>query len=911
IFKYTYELKPLDEAQTLQALHKPAALKGDFNSPQFTYGEEAIQDILYGKKKQQDGEKQLIEPFQLQLLGQHAEEKIIAKKEKEERRAKYNKEQPVPQTKSFELDSKDLGDPKKIYQKHYQRSIATLPIGKRPGARKLIEKNLIIEGNRVPLPEAVIVKQHKVSTKSLEDLLDKRLLRSELNTTQGTSYELSHDSLIAPIQEAAEKRKRRRLWFVAFGIIGLLLLWGIYERNRANNLASQLSNGIIINPLVIATVDPPSGPAPLDVTFTYRITDSLRNKVKSIWWEFGDGSSSSADSVLHRYDKTGDYEVRLIIIDNNGRPREDLLTITVLPPDTIQSITILPPEPTPIILELIADPSRGTDSLDIFFKYRIRKDTILEFKVNNVEWDFGDGEFSSLDSLTHSYTKSDKYVAKVTVSDISGVKLERTLIIDVPLNDAVISPSSIEIGMDPPNGRAPLTVQFYLSDTIPQRDGEYVWKINDSVFSRSLNPSFTFQRQGTYSVELEIENNNSLKIAPRDIVIGPGINPETIDSEDLVPLPVAIALVEQAEGVAPFEVKFRGDSSTPRNAGLTYYWHFRNNSTSDLQNPSYTFDSPGPYEVILTVTDTLGRVDLDTVPISVKSDSPPTARAVAKINSQEINFQKSAIDNIIEGVAPFTVEFNAEKSVDDVKVERYEWDFDDGVTLSGAKRKHTFIEAKEHNVRLIVEDNRGQSDTVSVKIKVTYKSIDPVIDSENWLKRFIGIQDQNLDSIRDETNSWRKHIIPRDSLNLVVITMDDSPKYATSGNNELPHLLFFFTRRKVFKFRNIINPYSINEMRTERYSLQSLIKVSKRNAKRNARNGNDTISRKFMKPDGTVDIFRSDSEDFENLAELFEKNKTSDKAINFYYTRFPYSYFSQAEQNVLDNYYLVLGQPKE
>lgn len=81
IFKYTYELKPLSEKQARQAFLKPAELEGDdFASPKFTYSKKAI-DLIFNSLK--DSENQLIEPFQLQLLGQHAEEKVIKKKERQ------------------------------------------------------------------------------------------------------------------------------------------------------------------------------------------------------------------------------------------------------------------------------------------------------------------------------------------------------------------------------------------------------------------------------------------------------------------------------------------------------------------------------------------------------------------------------------------------------------------------------------------------------------------------------------------------------------------------------------------------------------------------------------------------------------------------------------------------------------
>lgn len=190
IFKKTYELQPLDEFQALEALLEPAEEPGDFASPEFTYSEDAIALILNSLK---DQENQRIETFQLQLICQHAEELIIGKA--------------GTQTKRLELSAEELGNPEDIFENHYNTIIASLPAACQHKARILIEDKLIIGGNRVPLPESVIIEEHQISADLLKTLVDKRLLRSEPNTVGGLSFELSHDTLVAPIQKTAKVRR--------------------------------------------------------------------------------------------------------------------------------------------------------------------------------------------------------------------------------------------------------------------------------------------------------------------------------------------------------------------------------------------------------------------------------------------------------------------------------------------------------------------------------------------------------------------------------------------------------------------------------------------------------------------------------------------------------------------------------
>jgi len=47
-------------------------------------------------------------------------------------------------------------------------------------------------------------------------------------------------------------------------------------------------------------------------------------------WNFGDGNISHEKNPVHEYDKTGDFEVRLVVTDNDGFINEKVMVITVI-----------------------------------------------------------------------------------------------------------------------------------------------------------------------------------------------------------------------------------------------------------------------------------------------------------------------------------------------------------------------------------------------------------------------------------------------------------------------------------------------------------------------------------------------------------------------------------------------------
>jgi len=202
ILQKTYELHPLSIEQAKDALLNPAKADGDFVSPAFTYQKQAEETIINYLSTNQTKQ---IETFQLQLICQFCENVVL----------KSNNN--FPKVSNFrEVKVNDLGDLATIFTRHYDTLIHEITdVNEQLAVRKLIEENMIIEGNRVPLPDKVITSKHNISAVLLQQLVNSRLLRSEPNTVGGYSFEISHDTLVQPITTSYkirfEKEERERL----------------------------------------------------------------------------------------------------------------------------------------------------------------------------------------------------------------------------------------------------------------------------------------------------------------------------------------------------------------------------------------------------------------------------------------------------------------------------------------------------------------------------------------------------------------------------------------------------------------------------------------------------------------------------------------------------------------------------
>jgi PKD repeat protein len=75
-------------------------------------------------------------------------------------------------------------------------------------------------------------------------------------------------------------------------------------------------------------------------------------------------------------------------------------------------------------------------------------------------------------------------------------------------------------------------------------------------------------------------------------------------------------------------VQFNGEGRDDDGAVASYYWEFGDGSTSEEQNPLYTYNEGGTYTVTLTVTDNDGLKGLDEITITALKPRAVLARKI-------------------------------------------------------------------------------------------------------------------------------------------------------------------------------------------------------------------------------------------------------------------------------------------
>ncbi len=194
ILRCRYELKPLNREQAAAAIELPA-LKAmeDGYTPAFWFNKDTLNAIV----NELDQGSNEIESSQLQMVCNYIEQQVRKRQDAEEG------------IQDIEVDDSIINprhDIIAIRSNFYEDQLKKIPNeDDRALARRVLEDEMVIEGQRASLLETQLVQELKGKRDLLVLLQQARLIREE-NTNRGLTYEVSHDTLIAPIEKSKDRR---------------------------------------------------------------------------------------------------------------------------------------------------------------------------------------------------------------------------------------------------------------------------------------------------------------------------------------------------------------------------------------------------------------------------------------------------------------------------------------------------------------------------------------------------------------------------------------------------------------------------------------------------------------------------------------------------------------------------------
>jgi hypothetical protein len=190
-----YELKPLTNSQAMDAIRQPALKDlGPDYGPTFTYEPDTLNKIV---TELSSGSNE-IESSQLQIVCHFIENKLKGTLE-------ATGSSSIP-----EVNDSIINPPKdfpEILDNFYETQLALIKDeASRNIARILIEDELVVDNQRDSISERKLLNTLNIKKELITELSNTRLIREE-NTNRGAIYELSHDTLVAPVVKSKKKRK--------------------------------------------------------------------------------------------------------------------------------------------------------------------------------------------------------------------------------------------------------------------------------------------------------------------------------------------------------------------------------------------------------------------------------------------------------------------------------------------------------------------------------------------------------------------------------------------------------------------------------------------------------------------------------------------------------------------------------
>ena len=399
-----------------------------------------------------------------------------------------------------------------------------------------------------------------------------------------------------------------------------------------------------------------TGCSPLSVNFTDKSTGAS-GTVKYLW-RLGNGNISSLQNPSAIYITPGTYNITLIVKDASG---------------SIDSITKTK------FISVFANPtanykssnSGGCPPVTVGFTDLSTKGSAA---ITGYTWDFGDGVTSNSQNPSHTYKTQGKYDVKLNVTDANGcsntiTKAGSIVVFNAPVisftsNDSMSCSSNFTVNF---TSKASSALGGKLS---------YKWNFGDSGSATTDNPSYTFTKNGIFSVSLTVTDsvNCSTTITKKDYIWVGRQKPDFS--------------FNPSSGCPPLFVSFT-NNTTPGWKGNKYYWDFGDSSSATFTNPGHLFSKSGTYSVKLKVVSLAGCADSITKSNIIKV---LTVAPIDYTSSDSLGCHKD-----------FDVSFATTASG-----KAYFWDFGDHLGVSSSQNpSYKYRDTGAYAVSLTFTDNNG------------------------------------------------------------------------------------------------------------------------------------------------------------------------------------------------------------
>ena len=345
-------------------------------------------------------------------------------------------------------------------------------------------------------------------------------------------------------------------------------------------------------------------------------------------WDFGDGTTSNLQNPFHVFPSGGAFTVCLEVNDLCGY---DSVCTTV---------TVTCPQPGAAF-------THSTSLLNVAFT-----ELSTGISANTWNWDFGDGNSSNLQNPSNFYMANGTYNVCLIATGTCGI--------DTVCDSVQVYCPVPVVGFSSIANNLTLIFSDTTNSNIPV---SWLWDFGDGGFSTDSSITHIYLNSGTYTVCLSLADLCGSDSACKAIVVS-------------CPPPDANFTVSDSLLFVDFT-----DASTTFNGTGNCQWDFGDGNTSNLKNPSHTYNAAGFYTVCMKVTDACGE---DSICKFITINCPdPIASWSSLSNNLLANFT-----NLSNSLPPVS----------------YLWSFGDGFSSTSPGPSHLYAQSGTYQVCLTIND---------------------------------------------------------------------------------------------------------------------------------------------------------------------------------------------------------------
>lgn len=419
-----------------------------------------------------------------------------------------------------------------------------------------------------------------------------------------------------------------------------------------------------------------TGCAPLSVIF--KDISPNNSQFQEHLWIFGDGQMSYDVSPLNTYAQPQNYNVTLKVKDQNGCENSKFINEYI----KVSDIGIVDFE-TP-------------DSILCEKPYNVNFINLSSADSNvNYVWRFGNNSTSNLKNPTYVYSDSGKYDISLTVTDNLGCTRTKT-------KNEYIKIGEIKANYQLPKDTFCKNSEIQFANT-SLNSRKYAWSFGDGFTSTLINPSHSYNRSGSFTVTLMVENGANCFSTFKDTIYIDSVNAKFItDKHYICSAPVVIEYTDLSYNA------------------VSWLWKFGSKKTSTLQNSKDTLTSQYTPHIFYN----------DTLIVTSANNCKDTSIV---LNNIEVNLLKAYFtpnnsamyNNLLKGCIPLNVQFhNATSYISSLdSIINFTWNINNNVVQGNNDPTYTFASDGSFTTSLAVESALGCKDTMVVAVLTGFPQV--------------------------------------------------------------------------------------------------------------------------------------------------------------------------------------------